>query len=607
MGRPRPCGRKMFSPTKSLMKPELLAPGHRFTDLCPFPLAVLLLLGLAAEPRVQAQNNSYIGLTTGGKWENGANWSLGIPPNLSHSVRISNGVAGPPPLFKTVIIDATTANVPSSMIVSDLRLGGTLVQNELSVNNVGLATPFNVLSSLIISNNGTLAIANSSVIVKGAFYPSEGISVDGSLLLSSGSLLFTNTGATRFAIGYNRNGFVNMTGGTWTNGLYASMELGSKPGTSGILYISGGTAEVSGQYFGVGVATNSTGTVLLTGGELRTRDPKIGMSGTGQMTVSNGVWRGLPGNYVAVGAGAGGQGTVTLAGGTSIFPSPLLIPYAAGATGSLWVTGGELITTNSYTSIGQSGFGQMAVSNGVWRARDVNLGSFVNTSSTTNVLSIAGGSTLLSSNLAVGTPSYCLTNNLLAVSGGTLILSNAAHDAKLLVGSGTFTLSGGTVKVDTIDLSNPCARFVRTGGTLIYQTAILDPARDDDGDDLTNALEQSLGYDPLNPADGFADYDGDGSSNADEILAGTNPTNAASQLRIRSLLVQGDDVRIRWSTGGGRLNAIQVADSMVGGTSNFVDLAYIPIPGSGDKTNTYVDVDGAKQGPARFYRIKLVR
>jgi len=566
-------------------------------------LALFVVLGVGAPARIQAQNNAYSGLVSG-KWENGANWSLGIPPNLNHSVRISNGVLSPP-LTKTVTIDAATAGVPSSMIVNDLRLGSGFVENTLSLNNAGLATPLNVQTFITISNNGILSIANSGVIAKGS--AAEGISVDGALFLNSGFLLLTNSFAVRFAIGYNRNGFMNMSGGTWTVAGSAYTELGSKSGTTGALLISGGLAQLDGQFFGVGVASNATGRVLLTGGELRTIDPRIGVSGTGQMTVSNGLWRVSQLNLAAVGFLAGGSGTLTLAGGTSIFSARLIIGNQYGSTGTVQVAGGELLTTNSSATVGYDGQGQMSVTAGVWRALEVGVGTLPSLSTNFHTLSIAGGTTLLSSNLSVGNVFVCATNNLLAVSGGSLTLSNAAHDAKLLVTSGTFALSGGTVKVDTIDLSNPCAHFARTGGTLIYTTAILDPARDDDGDGMSNALEQATGYDPLNAADGLGDPDGDGIRTTDEVLAGTNPNSSNSYLRILSLQRQGDDVRLRWFTAGGKLNAIQAADSIVSGTpSNFTDLAYIPVAGSGDKTNTFVDVDAAKQGPARFYRIKLV-
>jgi autotransporter-associated beta strand protein len=106
-----------------------------------------------------------------------------------------------------------------------------------------------------------------------------------------------------------------------------------------------------------------------------------------------------------------------------------------------------------------------------------------------------------------------------------------------------------------------------------------------------------------------ADPDGDGMSNGAEFLAGTDPTNSLSGLRIISTEQQGDDVVITWTTAGGRTNAVQATagDADGGYTTNFIDLSeLIILPGSGDTTTNYVDVAGATNAPARYYRIRLV-
>jgi hypothetical protein len=52
--------------------------------------------------------------------------------------------------------------------------------------------------------------------------------------------------------------------------------------------------------------------------------------------------------------------------------------------------------------------------------------------------------------------------------------------------------------------------------------------RDSDGDKISDAVEISLGLNPLDKTDGVRDTDQDGLSLADEVNAGTNPNKADS-------------------------------------------------------------------------------
>jgi PKD repeat protein len=105
-----------------------------------------------------------------------------------------------------------------------------------------------------------------------------------------------------------------------------------------------------------------------------------------------------------------------------------------------------------------------------------------------------------------------------------------------------------------------------------------------------------------------ADPDGDGCNNLCEFLSGTDPTNSASALRITAVAAQGADMLVTWATAGGRTNVVQVNAGDVNGsyTTNFIDLSpLIIIPGSGDSSTNYLDVDGATNIPSRYYRIRL--
>ena len=115
----------------------------------------------------------------------------------------------------------------------------------------------------------------------------------------------------------------------------------------------------------------------------------------------------------------------------------------------------------------------------------------------------------------------------------------------------------------------------------------------------TNCPQAAANADPL----------GKGMSNTNQFLAGLNPTNSASVFRITTVVPQGDDVAITWTTAGGRTNAVQATAGDVSGgyATNFIDLSGLfVISGSGDTSTNYLDLGGATNGSARFYRVRLV-
>jgi len=100
-----------------------------------------------------------------------------------------------------------------------------------------------------------------------------------------------------------------------------------------------------------------------------------------------------------------------------------------------------------------------------------------------------------------------------------------------------------------------------------------------------------------------ADPYGKGISNFNQFLLGLNPTNPASVFRILSLVSQSNNVVITWATGGGPTNVVQATGGYL---TNFADISGpIPISGSGDTTNNYLDAGAATNRPSRYYRIRL--
>ena len=572
---------------------------------CCVGLLLACLAGIAnpAYGQVNSFTNSGSGTF---KWETGVNWSLNIPPESGQSVFITNFVnAVAFSRFRTVAVDSTTAASPLTMTVSNLTVAGvgsfSGSHNNLFLNNAGPVTPLVVQDSLTISANGTVNITNSVLSVW------SGLFIDNGLFLNTGTLatdalacdIFCFTVGALTVVGHNGSGSLTMTDGRWDSG---PVQLGSSLTTFGTLTISGGSVTMEGSTFVTLVPLNiANGTVWLTGGALDINGgPEIGstIGEAGQMVVSNGTW--TVNNPVLIGLG-GGSGTLTVAGGT-VSQSQIVLGRDANSSGIVWITGGELDPGD--IRIGVDGSGLMTLSNGTVNTATAFLGDGPGSGGT---LTMAGG------DFNVGAWMYlsavdCSATGVVNMTGGNLTITNGGT-ALLQINSGTFNLSGGTLRVDKIVITN-CAQFVHTGGTLIYGSVVLDPNGDADGDGIPNGYEQSHGLDPLDPSDANKDTDGDGMSNLQEYLAGTDPTNSASVFHITSVIRTNNDVRITWMMGSGKTNALQAVT--VSGNGSYATNAFTTFTTIFTVTNTvgtttnFLDVGGATNTPARYYRVRLV-
>jgi T5SS/PEP-CTERM-associated repeat protein len=272
--------------------------------------------------------------------------------------------------------------------------------------------------------------------------------------------------------------------------------------------------------------------------------------------------------------------------------------------------GGQVIDSNGYVGMyngGEDGRTDHGASNSVtvasgemWRNNELCIGYH----GSSNSVVVDGGS-VFSTNLTVGFESPTC-DNLLRLDSGSVIVTNAAHNATLEVRYGRLMVNGGTLQVDRFIMTSASAQFARTGGTLAYGVAVLDPNRDDDGDGILNGWEQSHGLDPLNAADANVDSDGDGFTNLEEYLAGTDPTNCVSSFRITSLVGTDHDVLITWTTGIGKTNALQAAagdgDYY---TNSFADI--FTVTNTVGSVTNYLDPGAAGAiSASRFYRVRLV-
>ena len=193
--------------------------------------------------------------------------------------------------------------------------------------------------------------------------------------------------------------------------------------------------------------------------------------------------------------GAQGSGTMTLRAGAVTITSNLVLGATAGATGTLWVTGGTFTMTNppNTTIVGIAGDGQIVVSNGAMSTRGLLVGTNQFSHGT---ITVAGGS-LIASNVVLGVASN--STAAVWVTGGELVTTNRAltlgsfGNAQLTVSNGatfrnfvlfmanrtpssaTFTVAGGNASMNTLIVgagSNTTATVWLTGGGQLLNTNI---------------------------------------------------------------------------------------------------------------------------------------
>lgn len=189
------------------------------------------------------------------------------------------------------------------------------------------------------------------------------------------------------------------------------------------------------------VASNGVGGVVVDGGSLTANGAAsvIGDSGNGALTVRAGQVQ-----FAAVTLANQAMGDLNISGGSTAINGPLMVANGTWAYGTVELSGGQLLTTNGPTTLGNYGWSVMNVGGGVWQAQDVTVGA--NNSGTLGLgsfLNISGGTTLLSGSLNVGYNSSGLgTVNLTGGDthvAGTLLVGNAA------LAGGTVTLGGGSL------------------------------------------------------------------------------------------------------------------------------------------------------------------
>ena len=579
--------------------------------------ALLLLIGAFGRSTALAQTNSWI-TSASDKWENAGDWSLALAPTNSQSIYITNSFS------KIVTIDSTTAgSFSNTMTVNDLSLwtpDGSV--NTLLVSNLGTNLPLTALVSLTISNGGELAISGSVVVVSGPTNTPS--SLGGEVVLENGSLIVSNLAALgaepgspgsltvygtgsfsgSLCVGLDTNaagnvlllgGQLALTNGPTTIGLYGSGQLiaannstltsdqafivGQGAGSQNTMVVDS-SSWLAAEDVIIGEYVGATGVVQITSGIFSAPNnflTLIGGAGSGQLTWSGSTITvgaleiGANGGSVALAtnipAHTGSQGTLTIANSAVNVQGPMVIGTALGATGAVWMTGGQLVATNGPAFVGEWGDGTITISNGIWIGNSMLLGMYFG-GMTTNMavtntvivlsqgaLNLDGGSATLYSNLVIGN---CPTGGVgvVNVAGGNLYVTNAAHNAFIDVRDGQLNLNAGLLQTDVLILTNTCGQFIHTGGTLIAGSVVFN----------TNAFQ------------------------------------------ITSITPQGNDLLIAWMMGPGLTNALQASAGGPGGSylsNGFADIFVVATNVTPGTITNYLDVGAATNSPSRYYRVRL--
>ncbi len=288
------------------------------------------------------------------------------------------------------------------------------------------------------------------------------------------------------------NAYTNTAGGSWETA--ANWSLGTTPtGADAASVTNGGTYTIildnttantdpggAGSWLTVSNLTvgNVTGlsTLLLNftnTAKAFTMTNTIEIGGTaagarGDLIVSNGIL--VVSNTFSVATGSGSGGNLIIAGGT-VIPNggTFRMASAATATGTIHVTGGQLIATNAITFLGNGGRGTLNLSNGKVTLGSVRISNGTGTGS--GDLNVFGGTNQILTTLGVGQTAN-VTGNVL-VAGGRLQVGGLTSVG--VSGYGTLTLSNGTLVSSGINVgANAGSRGdVRIlGGTATLSTPV---------------------------------------------------------------------------------------------------------------------------------------
>jgi fibronectin-binding autotransporter adhesin len=388
-------------------------------------------------------------------WNNGGNWSNGIPATTGE------------------IANITDSDGTSRVITYDYN-GTAVTIGVLTVGNNGTGT---------LTATNTLLMVTSSLVLStsGEFIGSSGSPTLASLGVLTQSASTNNVAGTLTLGNFTRdNGIYNLSG---TGALAVTLTEDIGNSGTGAFTQSGGTNTIGSALFaGFNSASNgsyalSSGTLGVTsstnvssGGNFVGSGEYIGFSGTGGFTQTGGMNANL--GALLLGYNSGATGSYTQSAGVDSSTLAIYLGYLSGATGTYTLSGTGTVTAAAGEQIGVSGAGTFVQNGG---ANQVNAG----------VLTVAanGGATgayLLNGGFLTGTTEI-VANGSSSASTGTFTQSGGSNNATTMIvsefvgDSGNYNLNGGALTLTGSELvgQGGVAVFSQTAGSNVAGTLSL--------------------------------------------------------------------------------------------------------------------------------------
>lgn len=270
-------------------------------------------------------------------WNRPANWDTGVPSAADTAwfslpdrpSPILTGFANPLNMVVGAGNDIGSCQ-PRVATGGELKMGTT--PNLLWVGYYGGKGKL-ILDGGLIWNVSSLILADGTAATEGVVEIKDGV-----LNLTEGP-----------RIGWSGKGRLTLSGGT-INCSFA--ELGVQSGSEGLLEVSGGAMNISGNLI-AGVAANTQSSVVISGGTVSTGAGSVvdigsAVGSTATMHLSGGVF-----NYnhtARFAVGFGGSGTLTVSGNATLYiGGRLRIGVNAGSVGRVHIVGGAVRVANDIT------------------------------------------------------------------------------------------------------------------------------------------------------------------------------------------------------------------------------------------------------------------
>jgi T5SS/PEP-CTERM-associated repeat protein len=518
-------------------------------------------------------------------------------------------------------LDVGYSGAGNSLVISD----GGLVVNDIgyvgswgsSSNSVLVTGPGSVWTncevdvgysgagnSLVISDGGQVLTGPSCDYYGDGYMGYDSSSTNNSVLVTGPGSVWSNR--CDLVVGYSGagNSLLISNGGQVVNG-DGWVGYDSSSSNNIVLVTGPGSVWNNGNDLVVGYWGAGNSLLISNGGQVVNGDGWVGYdsSSTNNIVLVTGpgsVWNNLTTLYV----GYGGSSNLLAITDGSVLASNLFISYSdpdygVALTNLVRVDGGSLVVTNAAGNgslvVGRAGGEAEFILNG----GTVMVDALVATNGANSVVTFNGGllksrCTAVTNDAAfavgngVSTAEFHLLGGVHSFANGLRIRANA-----LLSGCGTIN---GSVLVDAGGIV-----LADCGGTLTF-TGILT------NNDTMRAVNGSV-LEFCGPVvnNGIIDIM-DGTTNFHSSFINNGTVVDASYFIVVGITRQADDINITWTTVGGGSYVVQVTAGAADGsyTNNFTDLSpAIAIPSSGLGTTNYLDVGGATNMPARYYRIRL--